>query len=184
MAATPQVNTTYCPPERAWGLRVSPMARFLRPHRVRFALRASEIRTSVRVILPQRGSDIEGLSPFSTCPRYPPIYKAGALSANITAPQGAISLIRQDESHFLRKEKISLPAPAGNLRKYSLAAIAALTFLIFRIMAATPQVNTTYCPPERAWGLRVSPSTPSQGEICPAGKRDSHICASDITPTG
>ena len=48
---------------------------------MRFALRASEIRTSVQVILPLRGSDIEGLSPFSTWPRYPPIYKAGALSA-------------------------------------------------------------------------------------------------------
>jgi len=48
MAAMPQVNTTYCPPERA----------------VRFALRASEIRTDVRVILPLRGSDIEGLSLF------------------------------------------------------------------------------------------------------------------------
>jgi len=57
------------------------MARFLRPHRVRFALRASEIRTSVRVILPLRGSDIEGLSPFSTGPRNPPIYREGALSA-------------------------------------------------------------------------------------------------------
>ncbi len=44
-------------------------------------LRASEIRTSVRVILPLRGSDIEGLSPFSTGPRNPPIYREGALSA-------------------------------------------------------------------------------------------------------
>ena len=51
------------------GLRVLPTTRFLRPHRVRFALRASEIRTSVRVILPLRGSDIEGLSPFSTQPQ-------------------------------------------------------------------------------------------------------------------
>ena len=48
----PQVNTTYCPPERA----------------VRFALRASEIRTDVRVILPLRGSDIEGRLPFSARP--------------------------------------------------------------------------------------------------------------------
>ena len=50
------------------GLRVSPVARFLRPHRVRFALRASEIRTDVRVILPLRGSDIEGRLPFSARP--------------------------------------------------------------------------------------------------------------------
>ena len=50
------------------GLRVSPVARFLRPHRVRFALRASEIRTGVRVILPLRGSDIEGRLPFSAGP--------------------------------------------------------------------------------------------------------------------
>ena len=50
------------------GLRVSPVARFLRPHRVRFALRASEIRTGVRVILPLRGSDIEGRLPFSARP--------------------------------------------------------------------------------------------------------------------
>ena len=32
---------------------------------MRFALRASEIRTSVRVRLPLRGSEIEGLTPFS-----------------------------------------------------------------------------------------------------------------------
>ncbi len=50
------------------GLRVSPVARFLCPHRVRFTLRASDIRTIVRVILPLPESDIEGLWPFSTQP--------------------------------------------------------------------------------------------------------------------
>ena len=56
MAASPQVYSTYCPQKRA----------------VRFALRASEIRTSVRVRLPLRGSEIEGLSPFSTPPHQTP----------------------------------------------------------------------------------------------------------------
>ncbi len=43
---------------------------------MRFALRANEIRSSVRVRLPLRDNEIEGLSPFSDYPRQTPICRA------------------------------------------------------------------------------------------------------------